>query len=110
MSVIVADAVRFDIGFIDDVEPVAITEVVPLGDIGIVRGSDRVDVVPLHNQDVADHPLGAHDVGRVGIVLVAVGSLEQHRNAVDQELPSRDLDLSKTDVAGDRLNDGTTGS
>jgi len=63
-----------------------------------VRRADGVEIVLLHDQNVAGHPLGAHDVGGVGVVLVPVGSLDQHRDTVDQELSTGDLDLAKTDV------------
>ena len=51
-----ADAVRFEIGLVHQVDAVLVAQVVPARVVGIVRGPHGVDVVALHQLDVLDHP------------------------------------------------------
>ena len=49
---IAAQAVRFEIGFIDQIDAVLVTEVIPSWVVGIVRRSYGVDIMRLEQLDV----------------------------------------------------------
>ena len=66
---------------------------VPIGVVGVVRGADRIDVEALHQLDVLDHALFGNDVPRRHVVLVPVHAADDDGLAVDGELPVGDLDL-----------------
>lgn len=85
----VTHAVRLDIGLGHDVESVLVAERVPAGVVGVVARAHGVDVVLLHDADVLQHaPLG-DVIAVVGVHLMPVGALDQHRPAVDEQLPCR---------------------
>lgn len=65
-------AVRFDIGFIDNVQPVAIAKGVPQGMVRVVRAADGVKVVLLHQFDVATHGCFVHHLTVFRVMLMAV--------------------------------------
>ena len=97
--------VRLDIRLVDEVEPELVAEVIPERVVRVVRGADRIEVVLLHEPDIADHRLAADDLpGRV-VVLVAVDAVDHHRTAVDQQLAPADLDAPETHAAACRLDD-----
>ena len=93
--VAVVPAVRLDVGFVHDVEPVFVAEVVPQRHVGIVARAHGVHVQPLHLADVAHHLFARDAVARVGLHLVPVDPLDENRLAVDQQLPAADLDLAE---------------
>ena len=97
----VAHAVRFDVGLVDDVEAVLVAELVPARVVRVVAGPDGVDVRTLHDLDIAPHGLLGDDVGREGIVLMAIDALEQNGCAVDEELSVLDLGGPEADPGGD---------
>ena len=93
----VTHAVRLDIGLGHDVESVLVAERVPAGVVGVVARAHGVDVVLLHDADVLQHaPLG-DVIAVVGVHLMPVGALDQHRPAVDEQLPALDLHVAESD-------------
>ncbi len=89
---------------VDDVEPVLVAEVVETRIVRIVRGADRVDVVPLHQHHVPHHGLERHGPAEIGVMLVPVDALEHDAYAVDQKVPVPHLARSGSRHAdGDRL-------
>ena len=83
----VADAVGLDVGLVDHIETILITQLIPAGHIGIVTGTHGVDVVTFHEQDVLHHGGLGEGVAGVRIVLMAIDALDVDRSAVDTELP-----------------------
>ena len=102
--VVVEVAVRLDVGLVDDVESVAVAEIVPDGGVGVVTRADGIDVEAFHLADVADHLLAGHVITRVGLHFVPVDAFDEDRFAVDQQLPAADLDLAESDREGGRLD------
>ncbi len=49
----VSHAVRFDVGFVDDIEAVFVTQGIPARIVGVMGGSHRVKVVLLHQLNIA---------------------------------------------------------
>ena len=67
----------------------------------VVAGPHRVDVVPLHQQDVGPHGGLVQAAARFGMPLVAVHPAELHRAAVEPDLPVADLDAAEPDPEAD---------
>ena len=67
---------RLDIRFIFEVDPILITEVVPIGSRGIMRIADVIDIRTLHQEDFTLHLLMRHGVSPRRIGLVAICPLE----------------------------------
>ena len=80
----VTHAMRLDVGLVDDIESVAVAQVVPIGIVGIVGATHRIDVVLLHQLYIFQHQLLAHGAAAVG-ELVAVHPLDQDGHPVDAE-------------------------
>src|SRR3954465_10441780 len=68
----VAVAVRFDVGFVDNVHAEAVGEFVPVKVVGIMAGGGGGGVVLFHQEHVLLHALMRNELPRVGIELVAV--------------------------------------
>src|SRR5690606_17162091 len=81
----VDETVGLQVALVDDphAELVAQVEEAPVR--GVVAGAHGVDVVPLHEFDVAAHRLDAQGAPVVGIPFVAVDAAQQDRSAVDLE-------------------------
>ena len=90
---------RFDVGFVNQVDAIPVAQIVPARVVGVVAGAHGVDVELFHQLNVLDHGLHSDRVARVGIVLVPVHASEQNRHAVDVYLPVFDLDLPEADLA-----------
>ena len=67
---------RLDICLIFEVDPVLITEVVPVRSWGIVRIADVIDIRTLHQEDLTLHLLTRHGVSPRRIGLVTICPLE----------------------------------
>ena len=67
--------------------------------------TDGIHVEVLHNLYVLNHAADRHHIAPVGVELVAVGTLEEHRPAVDQKLLVLDLHLAEAHALGDGLDD-----
>ena len=99
--VAVTHSVRFEVRFRDDVQSVAVTKLVPVRVIRVVRGAYGVEVVFLENPDVFQHALPRNDVTAVGVHLVAVGAFDEDWLPVDAKLSVFDPDFPKSRVQGD---------
>lgn len=75
-------AVGFQIGFVDEIDAVAVAELVPEGVVGIVAGADGVDVVLFHEADVEPHVLFGDGSATLGVEFVAVDAFEEDALAV----------------------------
>ena len=75
-------AVGFNIGFVNDVQAIAIAQLVPARGVWIMRAAHGVKVVLLHQQDVLHHILFGHHLAALVMVLVTVDAADQQRFAV----------------------------
>ena len=91
----VAHAVALDVGLGRDVDAVFVAEVIPAGVVGIVAGAVGIHVKLLHHLDVLNHAFYAYHIAAVGVEFVAVGTLDEHRHAVDEELLVFDFNLAE---------------
>ena len=98
--VAVLEAVALLIGLSRDIKSVFVAEFVPNRVVGIVARAHSVDVQPLHNLNVLNHPLTRHHVAAVGVDFVAVRTLDQNRFSVHQQLRVLDFHAAETDFDG----------
>ena len=73
----------FDIGFCGDVESVLVAEFIPAWVVGIVAGTNGIDVQLLHDADVLNHAFNAHHIAAVWVQFMTVGTLDEYGFAVD---------------------------
>ena len=81
--VAVVVAVRFDVGFVHDVETVFVAEVVPQRRVGVVARAHGVHVEAFHLADVAHHLFARDIITRVRLHFVPVDAFDEDRFAVD---------------------------
>ena len=94
----VARLMSLDVRLRDDVDAVAVAEVVPEVMVRIVRGADGVDVVALEERDVRHHLVERDGAAVLRAGLVAVHALELDGLAVDEERVADDLLLLEADL------------
>ena len=100
LAPVVAHAVRFDIGLVDDVEAVFVAQFVEALLLRIVAGAQGIDVVSFPQFKILEHGLFGHVVAGERVVFVHVHPLEQDRLAVDEQLPVFDFDRTEPDPCG----------
>ena len=83
----VTHTVRLNVRLADDIEAVTVAEFVPKRVIRIVTGTYCIDIQLLHYLEVANHISLADHISLVRIHFVTVHALDEHRLAVDLELP-----------------------
>ena len=93
--VLVSHAVALDVRLGHHVESVLVAEVVEVGIVRIMRQPHRVDVVPLHQENVLQHDFTRDGASIVVCRLMPVHALELDRLAVVKENVPLDLDLAE---------------
>ena len=92
----ILEAVALHIGLGDQHDAILIAQLVEARVIGIVRGAHRVDVVLLHELQVAAHAIETHGAALVIIVIVAVDAMHLKVGAVEVDMIVLDRHLGKT--------------
>ena len=96
-------AMGFDIGLVNDVQPVAIAKPVPQRMVRIVRAANGVEVVLLHDLDIAAHRRFVHHLAVFRVMLVPVNPADQQRFTVELQQAVADFNPAEADIAGFRL-------
>ena len=91
-------AVGFYIGLIYHVHAQSVTQVIKPGLMGIVGAANRIEVVLLHQPNIALNRFQWLGVAMLRMVLVLVYAADEHWFAVKPQHAVDDLDLSKTNV------------
>ena len=97
------DAVHLDIGLVDDVEAQLVAQLVEAGRVGVMAGADGVDVVLLHQRQVAQHLVEGDRKAVDGRGIVAVRAAELDGRAVELDHPVFDVHGAQADAGGDLL-------
>ena len=106
LSQLLPGTVALQIRLVDHVDTVLVAEVVPGGLIGVVTGSDSVDVVSLEGADSGGHVCQADGPARLRVPLVAVDSVENNALPVQEHQAALQLEAPEAGVVGDDLGDG----
>ena len=88
---LVAHTVTLEVRLGGEIDTVFVAEVVPTWIVGIVAGAHGIDVELLHDADILDHTLDADDIAPIRVEFVTVGTLDEDRLAIDEQLASTDL-------------------
>ena len=96
---------RFDVGLVDQIQAVLITQIVPLRIVRIVAGPHGVQIKLLHYLDIADHRLDRDRVAGHRFVLVPVGTFQVDPLAVDPQIAVLHFNSAKTHFAGRHFDD-----
>ena len=100
---IVTHTMTLQVALSSQVDTILIAQVIPTWIVGIVTGTHSIDVQLLHNLDILNHALHAHDVATIRIQFVAVGTLNQDSLAVHQQLSALNLNMAETNLLLDHL-------
>ena len=96
-------AMGFDIGLVNDVQSVAIAKPVPQRMVRVVRAAHGVEVVLLHDLDIATHRRFVHHLAVFRVMLVPVNPADQQRFTVELQQAVADFNPAEADIAGLRL-------
>ena len=92
---LVAHAVTLEVRLSGEIDTVFVAEVIPAWIIGIMAGAHGIDVKLLHDADILNHALYADDVAAIGVELMTVGTLDENRLAIDEQLSPLDLYMAE---------------
>ena len=92
----ILEAVALHVGLGDQHDAILIAQLVEARVIGIVRGAHRVDVMLLHEFQVAAHAIETHSTALVIVVIVAVDAMHLKVGAVEVDMIALDRHLGKT--------------
>jgi hypothetical protein len=95
-----AHAMSLEVRLSDDIQSVAIAELIPERTIGIVARPNGIDVVLLHQYDVPNHRFTGDDVAAFRQELVAINSLDIDGLSVHEQAPISDFDFAKANAQG----------
>ena len=101
---VVTHAVAFDIGFVDDVDTIFVTEFVETFLLGIVTGADGIDIVSLPKLEIFLHQFFGDIVTGILVVFVIVHAFHEDRLSVYQQLLVLDFHCTETYFAACRFN------
>ena len=94
-------AVGFDVGFVTYIQTELVAQAREPGIVGIVGGTDHIDVVGLHNHQIPDHVVHGGGVAQQVVAVVTVDALGLDFLPVDIDDLILDFDPSCTGVYGD---------
>ena len=100
---IVTHTMALQVALSSQVDTILIAQVIPTWIVGIVTGTHSIDVQLLHNLDILNHAIHAHDVATIRIQFVAVGTLNQDSLTVHQQLSALNLNMAETNLLLDNL-------
>ena len=95
--ILVTHTMCFEVRLGSKVETILIAKIVPARIVGIVASTNGIDIQVLHNLDILNHALYRNDVTTIGVEFVAIGTLNQNRLSVNEQLSTLDLDMTETD-------------
>ena len=92
----ILEAVALHIGLGDQHDAILVAQLVKARVVGVVGRAHRVDVVLLHELQVAAHAIEAHGAALVIVVIVAVDAMHLKVSAVEVDMIALDRHLGKT--------------
>ena len=90
-------AVGLQITLRDQIQAVAVAQLIEPLVVGIMGGADRIDVVPFHGHHILQKLLVRHMPSRYGAEIVAVRALEYNALSVQEHTAVFHLKLAETD-------------
>mmetsp|Transcript_59326 Transcript_59326/g.171921 ORF Transcript_59326/g.171921 Transcript_59326/m.171921 type:complete len:200 (-) Transcript_59326:739-1338(-) len=97
------DPMAFDICLVHDIKAVLIAELVEQRIVRIMRATDRIKVVSLHQFDVLEHRFATDDMAGVRVMLMPVHATDRQFLPIEEQAGLPDLHGSETNCDRDRL-------
>ena len=88
--------VVLEVGFVDTIQTEDVEHGIHLTVVGVVRCAYGIDIVALHEHDIAQHLVGGYGASIDGRGVVAVDPFEQHALTVDKQQGIVYLDIAQT--------------
>ena len=104
----ILEAVALHIGLGDQHDAILVAQLVKARVVGVMGRAHRVDVVLLHELQVAAHAIEAHGAALVIVVIVAVNAMHLKVGAVEVDMIALDRHLGKALAMRDVLADLVT--
>ena len=95
--------VTFVVGLINDEETVLIAKLVEIGNIRIVAGADRIEIVSLDHFKITLRLGKTNGIPGDGVGLMAIDAVKFDGQAVDKHLIVRNTNFPQTNAVGDGL-------
>ena len=89
---------RFQIGFVEYIQPVFIAQFVPAAPVRIVAVPDRIEVAGFQNSDIFQHVLFRDRPASPAVELVMIDPEEFYASPVDEELTLADFHRTESDL------------
>ncbi len=96
----------FQAGFIDQIQAIAVSQVIPVGIVGIMGSADRVDVVGLQDADVFFHLFPGDGSAVCRREFMAVDSAQNQPFAIQFQDSINNFNLTDTDILNDSFHQG----
>src|SRR2546423_15618207 len=77
-------AMTLDISFVNEIEPVAVTKIIPGRLVRVMRAAHGIDVELFHPLYISLHALDGDCLAAIGFELVPVDALDENPLAIDQ--------------------------
>ena len=111
---VVVHAVRFDIGFVVNIQSVFVTKLVESAVLRVMAQADGVQIVPFHQFEILAHQFFCHVMSGLRVVFVDIDTFELDRLSVEQQdgvwfavagdlVDLFDFDAAETDVLRDHF-------
>ena len=94
---------RFEVSLSSKIQSVFITEFIPARIVRIMAGTNRIDVQLFHDSDILNHALYTYHISTIRIYLMPVGTLNQYRLAVHQQLGVLDFHIAEAHLLRNHL-------
>src|SRR5438477_318959 len=93
-----AHSVALNIGFVDQINAVAITKIIPRRLIWIMTAAHRVYVETLHELNVLLHPLDGDGLAAVRVELMPIDSFDENPLSVYQQIALVNFNFAETNI------------
>ena len=94
----ITHSVRLHICLIHNIYAIAVTKRIPERVIRIVTCADGIDVELLHDPDITNHILLAHDISLIWVHLMSVHTLDEHRLTIDLKIDTLNAYVAEADL------------
>ena len=91
-------SVTLHIGFIQNIDTVLITEIIPHRIIRIMTGPHSIEIELFHQLDIIKHIFSGQDFSVFHIVFMTVDSPDQHSFAVEKQIAAIYSDIAESDA------------
>ena len=97
------------IRFGNNKQPELVADIQKLRVVRVVRTPNRIEVMPLHRQDISTHVFNRHGFATIRIMVMSVYTLNHYPLAVYEQITIDNRDISEANALFNRINHGVVG-